>query len=77
MILGGWVFLMSEVPLWRVQAGPPGGGVPQETSVLHAGRNQHGHFMFPSGKAVLQGNLAHKKPPPPWDRHRSLGMVLL
>ena len=25
---------------------------------------------------ILQGYLAHKKPPPPKDRHRSLGMVL-
>ena len=30
-----------------------------------------------SMKVSLQGYLAHEKPPPPYDRHRSLGMVLL
>ena len=32
---------------------------------------------FVMSEAPLQGYLAHMKPPPPWDRHRSLGTVQL
>ena len=29
------------------------------------------------GASVIQGYLAHKKPPPPQDNHRALDIVLL
>ena len=31
-----------------------------------------GHIML-----YIQGYLAHKKPPPPWDHRRALGIFLL
>ena len=67
MLLGGWVFLISEVPLY-----------PHWLKALltwHAGLSQGPYSSrFPSLQTniplavitiCLQGYLAHKKPPPP------------
>ena len=34
-------------------------------------------FTVTSFLAPLQGYIAHKKRPTPWDHHKSLGIVLL
>ena len=71
VILGGWVVLMSEVPLYRNVEGV-------KESAFIADRNQHGHHTFPFVKSLqdLQGYLAHKKTPPPSEPPRTLGIGL-
>jgi len=52
---------------------------PSEQRSLRAARrsNRTEVTREPVRVAHLQGYLAHKKPPPPKDHHRTLGMVLL
>jgi len=41
----------------------------------HAAENERS--KLPAASSSIQGYLAHKKHPPPWDHHRSLGIGLL
>jgi hypothetical protein len=35
------------------------------------------HLLLPTRPPCIQGYPAHKKQPPPWDHHRTRGIVLL
>ena len=64
-------FYISPV-LTDLNAGPALATILGDVSSLEAREGAN-----PACKCIVQGHLAHKKHPPPWDPQRSLGIGLL